>query len=72
MLLALVPLVATADQPAARKPGVLRIELLTLIKRSPMPSLMVERYEERSCQMAKLSTCQPGVMVSGGITRRGE
>jgi hypothetical protein len=35
--------VDAVDQPAARNPGVLRTELLTLIKRSPIPSLIVER-----------------------------
>jgi hypothetical protein len=32
-----------ADHPAALKPGVLRIEELMFIKRSPMPSLMFAR-----------------------------
>lgn len=42
------------DHPAARKPGRFRTELLTLISRSPMPSLIVERYDERNCQIVKL------------------
>jgi hypothetical protein len=42
------------DQPAARKPGVFRTESLTVMSRSPIPSLIVERYEERNCQIAKL------------------
>lgn len=42
------------DQPAARKPGVLRTELLTLMRRSPIPSLIVERYDVRNCQIVKL------------------
>lgn len=45
---------AAVDQPAARKPGVFRTESLTLISRSPIPSLIVERYEERNCQIVKL------------------
>lgn len=55
--LSVVVVVAFADvgtQPAARKPGVFSIELLTLMRRSPMPSLMVERYDVRSCQIVKL------------------
>lgn len=47
--------VGAEDQPAARKPDVLRTELLTLIRRSPMPSLIVDRYEVRSCQIVKLN-----------------
>jgi hypothetical protein len=31
------------DQPAARNPGVLRTELFTLMSRSPIPSLMVDK-----------------------------
>lgn len=31
------------DQPAARKPGVLRMEEFMFIKRSPTPSLIAER-----------------------------
>jgi len=42
------------DQPAARKPGVLRTELFILMRRSPIPSLIVDRYEVRSCQIVKL------------------
>lgn len=50
--------VTAGDQPAARKPGVLSTELFTLIRRSPIPSLMTERYEVRSCQIVKLEMCQ--------------
>jgi hypothetical protein len=49
--------VALADvgtQPAARKPGVFSIELLTFMRRSPIPSLIEERYDVRSCQIVKL------------------
>jgi hypothetical protein len=45
---------ALADQPAARKAGLLRTDELTLIKRSPMPSLILVRYEVRRNQIAKL------------------
>lgn len=47
--------VGAEDQPAARKPGVLRMELLTLMRRSPIPSLIVDRYDVRSRQIAKLN-----------------
>ena len=46
--------VEAEDHPAARKPGVLRTELFMLMRRSPIPSLIVERYEVRSCQIVKL------------------
>lgn len=45
---------ALADHPAARKAGLLRTEELTLIKRSPMPSFMLDRYDVRRYQIAKL------------------
>lgn len=45
---------ALADQPAARKAGLFRTDELTLIRRSPMPSLMLDRYEVRRYQIAKL------------------
>jgi hypothetical protein len=42
------------DQPAARNPGVFKMELLTLMRRSPTPSLIAVRYEVRNCQIVKL------------------
>lgn len=45
---------ALADHPARRKPGLFRTEELTVMRRSPTPSLIVERYAVRSCQMRKL------------------
>jgi hypothetical protein len=44
-----------ACHPAALKPGVLRIEELMLIKRSPIPSLMLARYDVRMYHVANLS-----------------
>lgn len=41
-------------QPAARKAGSLRTEALTVIKRSPTPSLICERYAVRSWYRTKL------------------
>ena len=43
------------DHPAARKPGVFKIELLMLMRRSPMPSLIFARYEVLRYQIAKLT-----------------
>lgn len=54
----LLGLVDPENHPAARKPGVLRTELFTLISRSPTPSLIVDRYEVRNCQMVKLTISQ--------------
>ena len=46
---------ALADQPAARKFGSFKMLLSTLMRRSPMPSLILFRYEVRNCHMRKLS-----------------
>lgn len=60
--------VDAADQPAARNPGALRTALLTLIRRSPIPSLIVERYDDRNCQMVKLDF----QLVHATVTVQGE
>lgn len=67
-------LVETVDQPAARNPGVLRTESLTVIKRSPIPSLIVDKYEDRSCQIVKLlvsSGLRHALLEGGGEGVRG-
>ena len=57
---------AVADHPAERKQGELRIEELTLMSRSPTPSLIVARYEVRSCQMVNL---RPSKSVSQSVSQ---
>lgn len=42
-------------QPAARKAGLFRTDELTLMRRSPTPSLIVDRYAVRSWYITKLA-----------------
>lgn len=47
-----------ADHPAARKLGSLRTLESTFMRRSPIPSLILVKYDVRSCHIRKLHICQ--------------